>query len=190
MWGFEEANEASKAFLLNINDSITKLELGARFGYDDWLRKAYEELCNRPNSLSIEEARRVGLEAATHIAQIRELRFKSLSSQRVVQTVTRLGYSSRAEQKQCCPHCAKPVQIDFRTPYLFDDPATNSSERIASCLSCNITLFGDSAIAAKSISNRINEEILKLIPSKSVIIDKGNGGTRKLKQLPARFTLD
>ncbi len=59
MWGFEEARKASRAFLVDMEDSIAKVELATRYDYDDWMRKAYEELAKRPDPLSIEEARRI-----------------------------------------------------------------------------------------------------------------------------------
>ncbi|KLO09623.1 hypothetical protein SCHPADRAFT_943488 [Schizopora paradoxa] len=52
MWGFEEARKASNASLVDMEDSIAKVEIATRYDYDDWRRKAYEELAKRPDPLS------------------------------------------------------------------------------------------------------------------------------------------
>lgn len=115
MWGFDEAREESKEIIFNMHDSITKFELGMRFDYDDWIRKAYEELCTRPEPLSIEEAKRTGLEAAMHISRIRELRCKSMAAAKVVATPftssssSPFGYNPAQDTLRRCPHCLNLV---------------------------------------------------------------------------------
>lgn len=81
MWAFEDALAASKAFLVDMKDSVTKFELARKFEYAEWRRKAFNELVKRLEPLSIDEARRIGLEATTQIAQFREARVKAKASE-------------------------------------------------------------------------------------------------------------
>lgn len=78
MWFIDEALEASKAWFERSMDSVIKLELGTRFDYDDWRREAFQELVHRPRFLSTAEARRIGLDATTQIARIREFLLPSM----------------------------------------------------------------------------------------------------------------
>lgn len=159
-----------------MHDSIAKFELGMRFDYDDWIRKAYEELCTRPESLSIDEAKRIGLEAAMHISRIRELRCKSMATAKLVTpSGSAFGYTHEQDAARCCPHCSRiikdqlfisgPAHFTFGSPSRTEGFGTNS--RTYSCQTCKITLYGESSSGAERISKEISDEILKLIPPKT-----------------------
>ncbi len=136
--------ESSKAILVNMDDAVTKLELGARYGYDDWRRKAYDALVTRLNSLSVEEVRRIGLEATAQISRIRDVRLKSMFCSK---NPPSRGYSGGSE---CCPHCLKPVYMN--------------STYLPACKPCGITFYGASELCDKYVSKRVNDEISKLFP--------------------------
>lgn len=93
-----------------------------RFGYDDWQREAYEELVYRPDSLSINEAMWIGLEAATHIARIRELRLNMMPRTEAASAYREKRYavyvahgSSRTTACERRPFVYQPYRDDFRT---------------------------------------------------------------------------
>lgn len=155
MWGFEEARKASRAFLVDMEDSIAKIELASRYNYDDWMRKAYEELAKRPDPLSIEEARRIGMDAAFHIAQVREDRLKALSCLRVLHDDVRMY--GKNKHGAYCPHCSGSM----------GSSGFAWGEDYNTCRPCGLTFYGSKEPINESIDKRIREKVLKLIPDKS-----------------------
>lgn len=155
MWGIEDALKASKVYLINMEDSVSKLELGAKYEYADWCRKAYEELVNRRNPLSIDEARRVGLDATTQIAQIREVRLKSMS-----RTRSSTEYNTRA-----CPYCMENTQCNDIEPY-----TRNYAHQ---CKSCNITFYSNDEQVDKFLPKRLGEEISTAFSTSSTRMRNG-----------------
>lgn len=140
MWCFEEALEASKSSLKIMSDSFDKLELGIRFEYDDWQREAYKELVSCPEPLSTKEARRVGLETASKIAFIRELRLQMMPNKKAaVPFVTGLPHAIPSERRI----------VTFQS---FED-AINDGLRT----------YAQKQANALQNSRRIREEISKLI---------------------------
>ncbi|KLO09626.1 hypothetical protein SCHPADRAFT_833766, partial [Schizopora paradoxa] len=155
MWEFEEAKEASKAFLITMDDSITKLELAVRYQYDDWLRLAYKELSNRPNSLSLDEGERIGLAATLNIGRLREIRLESTSS---------LLVFNQNPRTHNCPRCG--VQVNRRT-YIggYDD----YSRRVAECQPCKIFFYDLPATKDGIIEGRVDQAIRDMVPEKILL---------------------
>ncbi|KLO08898.1 hypothetical protein SCHPADRAFT_858543 [Schizopora paradoxa] len=197
MWGFEEARKESKDILFNMHDAITKFELGTRFDYDDWIRKAYEELSARPDPLSIDEAKRLGLEAAMQISRLRELRSKSMATARTIPYSSNVAFGtgqSVDRDTRRCPHCSSNVKymaplFAFSFGQTRPNDGSGPSGGTYSCTTCNITLRGDSPSANDSISKEISNEILKLIPmraDKILFPASGSPSVRKFAiRLPA-----
>lgn len=157
MWGFEEARKASQAFLVDMEDSIAKVELATKYEYDDWLRKAYEELAKRPDPLSIEEVRRIGIEAAFHIAQVREDRLKALSCLRVLHHEVRMF--GRNKHETYCPHCSNVIKASYSGQYSY------------ACQPCGLTFFREKEPINQRIDERIRDKIRNLLPEKHVEVD-------------------
>ncbi|KLO09621.1 hypothetical protein SCHPADRAFT_943486 [Schizopora paradoxa] len=161
MWGFEEARKASKAFLIDMEDSIAKIEIASRYDYDDWLRKAYEELSKRPDPLSIEEVHRIGVhvEAAFHIAQIREDRLKALSCLRVLHPDVKMFGKHKGETY--CPQCSAAIKVYWL-----------SDEDGSTCRPCGLTFYREKEPINRSIDRRIRDKIRALLPDKSAEVSK------------------
>jgi len=155
MWGFEEAKEASKAFLFNMDDSITKLVLGAQYDYVDWLRKAYEDLARRLSPLSVDEAKRIGVEAAMHISHIREIRLEAQSTSRVIHANVQVLVSGR--KGTYCPHCSNYIH-PMSTRSIAGDTQWHR------CNPCGVSFYGDKATVDGIATNRINEKLRALFP--------------------------
>lgn len=155
MWCYEKARQESKEELGKTRDSLMKLEVGTRYKYDDLVRKAYEELAVRPEPFSIDEARRVGLEAAMHISRLRELRCKSMGSAKNVDEHGRVGHLS-------CPYCSKPVFDAHTTPALYRN-SVGGTTRAQACGTCRVVLYGESASGGDLISEILRVEIAKLL---------------------------
>ncbi len=171
MWGFEEARQASKDFLVAMDNSITKFEIATRYEYDDWLRRAYKELANRPKSLSIEEAKRIGIEAATHVAQVREVRLGAQHSLQVLHTEARVHFGTRNWiTVYRCPHGSHGVQ-PREFPYSDNESTASGTHSLSAtcykCELCGVTFYDDKTIVDKTISGRIDDAILNIIPEKT-----------------------
>lgn len=181
MWGFEDARKASKDALAKTHDAITKFELGGQFGYDDWIRSAYMELCTRHEVLSIHEARRVGLEAANHISRIREMRLKSKGTAIPISGTVISGSGMSVHNRDgdaplCCPHCSNPVKAEpLTSPTLFfsfggprqpDRIETCRNVTVYPCQTCKITLCGESTLGAERICKQTSDEVSKLVQPK------------------------
>ncbi|KLO09614.1 hypothetical protein SCHPADRAFT_1000128 [Schizopora paradoxa] len=204
MWGFDDARKESKETLSSMHDSVTKFELGTRFDYDDWIRKAYEELCARLEPLTVDEAKRIGLEAAIHISRLREHRCKSMASPKAVKASQHNSgfdfYVDRDREGSCqCPYCSTVVKKEADTtpsyPSAFNSVRNNGAYgRKYPCSTCNITLLGECPSAAEIVSKEISDEIHKLIPPKTSkptarrIVT--NSGRRTLTSASARVPVD
>jgi len=152
IWGFEEARKASKALLVDMEDSITKIELAIQYDYDDWLRRAYEELAKRPDPLSEEEGRRIGMDAVLHIAQIREHRLKALSCLGIQKAGVRM-HGSGKKQAIYCPQCLRTIGRAWL-------------ESCYTCGLCRLTVYGSIERLNQRIDKRVREKVWKLIPPK------------------------
>ena len=74
LWEFDELRKAAIDALSTAlcNDPIDRVILSSRFGITAWLLPALNELAQRPESLNIEEANRLGIETVLVIASVRE----------------------------------------------------------------------------------------------------------------------
>ncbi|KLO09622.1 hypothetical protein SCHPADRAFT_833759, partial [Schizopora paradoxa] len=154
MWEFHEAKEASKASLVAMDDSVVKFELAVRYEYDDWLRLAYKELTNRPDSLSLDEGERIGLAATLNIGRLREARLESTSSWQVMhQDPTIYG----------CPHCGKSMNRNVWYPA--------SSERGGQCEPCGVTFYRNKATVEEITTKSIDDVIRTIVPEKVLTLE-------------------
>ncbi|KLO09625.1 hypothetical protein SCHPADRAFT_1000137 [Schizopora paradoxa] len=158
MWDFQDALEASKAFLFAMDDSITKFELATKYGYDDWLRRAYKELAERSDALSFDEARRIGLASASHVAHLRELRFKALLDHRVWHPGARSTFTPKRIVKTRCPQCLKTC----------DEEKTLLPEEVIPvivyrCSSCSVAFYEAKTSIDIIISTLLDEQISDIL---------------------------
>lgn len=74
LWEFNELRKAAIDALSTAlrNDPIDRVILCRQFDITAWLLPALNELAQRPESLSVEEAIRLGIETALMIASVRE----------------------------------------------------------------------------------------------------------------------
>lgn len=74
LWEFDELRKAAIDALSTAlcNDPIDRVILSSRFGITAWLLPALNELAQRPESLSVGEANRLGIETALMVASVRE----------------------------------------------------------------------------------------------------------------------
>ncbi|KLO09620.1 hypothetical protein SCHPADRAFT_943485 [Schizopora paradoxa] len=137
-----EILEASKSFLFNMDDFITKIEIGARFKYAEWRLKAFEELVYRQDPLTIDEIRRIGLEAATQITRIREVRLKSMSRLRLTTEWFGRNYNEH------CAFCKNQIKIDNDTKQ---------------CQTCNIVFYTEDKQVDEILPVRLKEMIAEVL---------------------------
>jgi hypothetical protein len=73
MWGFDDIRDlAIQCMSLLSIDPIERAALANEYSIDQWLLPALNELAQREEPISIEEARRLGWERALQIAAVRE----------------------------------------------------------------------------------------------------------------------
>ncbi|KLO09627.1 hypothetical protein SCHPADRAFT_558658 [Schizopora paradoxa] len=157
MWEFHEAKEASKAFLVAMDDSVTKFELAVRYEYDDWLRLAYKELTNRPDSLSLDEGQRIGLEATLNIGRVREIRWKSTAKLLVL---NQGGWGYR------CPQCGEAVERIAWSESLEQAVVDEISGRVAECNACRTFFYEQQTRRDGIIEGRVDHAIRNIVPEK------------------------
>jgi len=156
MWGFQDASKASKEFLIDMDDSITKLEIGTRYKYDDWRRKAFGELARRPACPSPDEAKRICIREVFNIFRLREVRLEAQSSFKVLHPAARVSaYATNAFGKTPtyhCPHCSTLLQVEHSTGTPRPKPAYK-------CGPCAITFYEDKSTVDKCVSGWVEEAI-------------------------------
>ncbi|KAF9262674.1 hypothetical protein L218DRAFT_867238 [Marasmius fiardii PR-910] len=78
-WDFTSLRELSITRVFQVlDDPSDRIVLGIRYDVTDWLVSAYTELCERKEPLTLEEGRKVGVDIAVTIAQVRhKIRYNS-----------------------------------------------------------------------------------------------------------------
>jgi len=85
-------------------DPIDKIVLSAQYGItNSWALKAYAAICQRTRPISVEEARKLGVETAARIAQIRERLLRRVTPARRLSVDTRIPSPKPRE-----PGCRTP----------------------------------------------------------------------------------
>ncbi|CAK5282347.1 unnamed protein product [Mycena citricolor] len=77
MWLFEQARELAIRQLESHSktvDPIQRVLLGRRYDVSAWMRSGYTDIASRKESMSMDEARELGLDATWQISQLREAR--------------------------------------------------------------------------------------------------------------------
>lgn len=166
-WEFEAAKEASKAFLVEMEDSITKLQIASRYEYEDWLCRAYRELAYRATPLSIDEAKCIGIEAATHVAQVREVRLVAKSRFRILHDDARVFITGGRKSEVYCSQCTNPTTaVTKHGTISFLGTTTTTTTVIGSqCEPCGIDFYGPRTKVDGMISERVDEEIYDIVSS-------------------------
>ncbi|KAF8525981.1 hypothetical protein BU17DRAFT_62522 [Hysterangium stoloniferum] len=73
-WLFDDIRSLAIAELADLKiEPVQKVAIAIQCDIPEWLHSSYMALCDRPNPLTIEEARRLGLEVATQLACAREI---------------------------------------------------------------------------------------------------------------------
>ncbi|KDQ59052.1 hypothetical protein JAAARDRAFT_108596, partial [Jaapia argillacea MUCL 33604] len=74
-WGYESIRSLAIREIFPLCSPIDKIVLGREYDISDWLRDAYIAVCERREPITLEEARRLGLEEVVKISKARhELR--------------------------------------------------------------------------------------------------------------------
>lgn len=71
-WKFESIKALAIEKLAVIASPIDKIVLGRRYNIVEWLKDAYKEVCERPSTLTLEEAMRLGMEDVVTISFLRQ----------------------------------------------------------------------------------------------------------------------
>jgi hypothetical protein len=71
-WGFESIRSLALQELLPLASPVDKIVLGRKYGFDDWLKPAFSDVCARAEPLSLEEAEKMSNTDVTRIFQARE----------------------------------------------------------------------------------------------------------------------
>ncbi|KAF7973594.1 hypothetical protein HWV62_14890 [Athelia sp. TMB] len=71
-WGFESIKCLAIENLTETAGPVDKIVLGREYSIDEWLPTAYEAVCTRADSLTMEEGTKLGLETALRISAIRQ----------------------------------------------------------------------------------------------------------------------
>lgn len=73
MWGFEHLRELSIRNMSDIvMDPVERAALASEYSIDEWLLPALNELAQREEPITVDEARRLGWETALKVAAVRE----------------------------------------------------------------------------------------------------------------------
>lgn len=70
--------ELAVSKLTSLASAVDKLALGHEFGVTEWLAAGYAELCTRRHPLSVEEGRKLGVEAVVRIAEMKHELFENM----------------------------------------------------------------------------------------------------------------
>ncbi|KZP04954.1 hypothetical protein FIBSPDRAFT_806207, partial [Athelia psychrophila] len=70
-WGFESIQLLAIDKLTATAIPVDKIVLGRRYGISDWLPGAYEAVCKRADSLTVEEGMKLGVEDIIKISAVR-----------------------------------------------------------------------------------------------------------------------
>ncbi|THV06653.1 hypothetical protein K435DRAFT_644623 [Dendrothele bispora CBS 962.96] len=97
-WEFSSLHELAVNNLYPITTTADKIYLGHVYEVTEWLVPAYTELCTRPDPLTLEEGRKLGVDIVTAIGQVRhQIRYRSnlnRSHDTIVELVRRAFVSS------------------------------------------------------------------------------------------------
>ncbi|KAI6139120.1 hypothetical protein BKA82DRAFT_4459308 [Pisolithus tinctorius] len=90
MWEFTNLRTTAMSWLDTdaTLDHVEKIVLAAQYGTDEWLLRSLLALAKKPDPISVEEGRRLGLEVALKLASVRE----QLTADRVYGYDARRGY--------------------------------------------------------------------------------------------------
>ena len=82
-------------------ETFDKLDLANTYDVPQWAESAYHAICSRPTSLTLEEARRVGIETAVLVAEARErvLKIRFRTTEDVAATVRDVFFPVLEEQE-------------------------------------------------------------------------------------------
>ena len=72
LWGFKSIRELAIRSLATISPCVDKVVFGHKYGVEEFLWSGYVELCQRDESLTLEEARRIGLKYVIPIVHARQ----------------------------------------------------------------------------------------------------------------------
>lgn len=72
MWNFSELRAFLLPFAEKVLGDVDKIVFAREFGIDDWLTPAHVNLCQRPQSLTTEEATKLGVHSLLMISRMRE----------------------------------------------------------------------------------------------------------------------
>ncbi|KIO06259.1 hypothetical protein M404DRAFT_998921, partial [Pisolithus tinctorius Marx 270] len=74
MWEFTNLRTTAMSWLDTdaTLDHVEKIVLAAQYGTDEWLLRSLLALAKKPDPISVEEGRRLGLEVALKLASVRE----------------------------------------------------------------------------------------------------------------------
>lgn len=137
-WEFESIRLLAIKFLEDLPmSSVEKIDLSRKFEIASrWTLTAYAELCARPEALTIQEGRSLGLETAMRISQLREkLRARKDPIRR--STAPMLGqqvlHSPPPMHERCATHRDIRAPSPERTPRRpsAKPPKFSSAERVA-----------------------------------------------------------
>ncbi|KZT27205.1 hypothetical protein NEOLEDRAFT_1034811, partial [Neolentinus lepideus HHB14362 ss-1] len=71
-WGFDTIRLLAIRELFPLATAVDKIVLAHKYDVKEWLLDAYKEVCLRKDSLSVEEAKRIGAEDTARVAIVRE----------------------------------------------------------------------------------------------------------------------
>ncbi|KZP12993.1 hypothetical protein FIBSPDRAFT_798339, partial [Athelia psychrophila] len=71
-WSFLSIRALSIAQIAPIASPIDKIVFGRLYGINEWLTSAYHAVCTRPDALTLEEGRRLGVDDVIRINSIRQ----------------------------------------------------------------------------------------------------------------------
>ncbi|CAE6469460.1 unnamed protein product [Rhizoctonia solani] len=73
MWNFSDLRAYLIPFTETVLGDIDKIVFAREFGIQDWLALAHKNLCERTEPITLEEARKLGIESLVFISRMREL---------------------------------------------------------------------------------------------------------------------
>ena len=120
LWEFDELRKAAIDALSTAlrNDPIDRVILSRQFGITTWLLPALNELAQRPESLTIEEANRLGIETALMIASVREhIKLEPVEETLTCNHFNRKSHTYTSKQLVVGPRDPETRVLDF-TPLL------------------------------------------------------------------------
>ncbi|KZP04904.1 hypothetical protein FIBSPDRAFT_806278, partial [Athelia psychrophila] len=71
-WTFQSIRALAITQIAPIASSIDRIVFGRLYGINEWLTSAYHAVCTRPDPLTLEEGRRLGVDDVIRINAIRQ----------------------------------------------------------------------------------------------------------------------